>query len=396
MGTAERAGADLSCLLKDAHPRSRWAIGGTGTRLPTPFDGFLATSDSVAAAVVSHEGTLLEVNGACGRLLGRPEKLTDAVVSEHRSVVLELVGAAGNSWHSQQATFIDPSMEMVDCQVFVMTSGDSVLVLVEPMRAPAVKLNALLLDLNGDLLKARRELAVANRRLRELDDLKNMFLASATHDLKTPLTSILGYAEILGDAGLSPEAQRMALTIETSAQRLLAMVHDLLGAAQIMTGELKLERSRINLVAVIRKARETVEPTARARGVTVSVNGPEKVEAFVDERRVLQILDNLLSNAIKYSHHGGHVDVTCESRGSSLAVAVHDTGIGIPVGEQRQLFGKYFRASTALASGIEGTGLGLANARAFAEAHGGSLDCTSQPGVGSTFTLVLGPDAVVG
>jgi len=278
---------------------------------------------------------------------------------------------------------------MVDCKVWALLQSERILVLAEPLRTPADKLNALLLDLNGDLLTARRELAGKNRRLRELDELKNMFIASATHDLKTPLTSILGYAEMLGEEGLQSEAQRMASTIENSAHRVLMMINDLLAAASIMTGELKLEKSETDLVSVVRDAVDGLQPAARAGHVTMTRSGEESATAFVDERRVLQILDNLLSNAVKYSPGGGSVNAGCQVQGDTVAITVTDTGIGIPPEEQSQLFGRYFRASTALEHGIVGTGLGLANARAFAEAHGGSLECTSDPGVGSTFTLVL-------
>jgi signal transduction histidine kinase len=160
-----------------------------------------------------------------------------------------------------------------------------------------------------------------------------------------------------------------------------------------MTGELTLERRRTDLVAVLRAAVEGIQPAARAAEVTITRTGAESAEAFVDDRRVQQILDNLLSNAVKYSPGGGRVHTWCEVQGHTVAISVTDTGIGIPAPEQEQLFARYFRASTALDRGIEGTGLGLANARAFAEAHGGDLHCSSEPGVGSTFTLVL-PDGL--
>ncbi len=368
---------------------ARWGLAAPAEEATTPLDGFLAESDTIAAALVSCDGTVLEANRALDLLLGPTLCLHQVVVPAHGAVVTALLAEAGPSWHSVQAGLVRRDGELVDCRVWALLQAHGVLVLAEPLRTPGEKLNSLLLELNDDLLGARRELAAKNRRLRELDELKNMFLASATHDLKTPLTSILGYAEILGWEGLSPEAGRMALSIQTSAHRVLRMINDLLDAAQIMTGELKLERSRGDLTSVVRCAVEAVQPAARARQITFSVHGPESVAAHFDERRVLQILDNLLSNAVKYSHHGGQVDVTCEPRGPGASVAVRDTGIGIPVGEQEQLFSRYFRASTALEHGIGGTGLGLANARSFAEAHGGSLACVSEPGVGSTFTLAL-------
>ena len=185
----------------------------------------------------------------------------------------------------------------------------------------------------------------------------------------------------------------MVATIVRSAKRLVAMIDDLLGAALVMSGELTLERSRVDVAAVLRDAAEAIEPIATSSGVTVELTGASRAIAFVDERRVQQILDNLLSNAVKYSPDGGHVEVSCSVTADDVTVAVSDSGIGIPPGEQERIFDRFFRASTARDRGIEGSGLGLANARAFAEAHGGRLDAASELGVGSTFTLVLPVDA---
>ena len=355
---------------------------------------FLDESDSVAAALVERDGTIVEANQAFERLVGSTVSIHGIIVPSQDAIVINLLAGAGPRWHSAQAGLVRQSENIVDCKIWARTHSERILVLAEPLRIPGEKLNALLLELNDDLLRARRALGAKNRRLRELDELKNMFLASATHDLKTPLTSILGYAELLGEEEISTEPRRMALAIEYSAHRLLAMINDLLGAASIMTGELKLERSQTDLVAVVRDAVVGIQPAARAGQVTITQSGAQSARALVDERRVQQILDNLLSNAIKYSPHGGQVAVSCQVQGHTITTTVTDTGIGIPVAEQQQLFGRYFRASTAVDGHIEGTGLGLANARAFTEAHGGSLQCTSEPGIGSTFTLVL-PDGLV-
>jgi len=355
----------------------------------TPLDGFLAESASVAAALVGGDGTILGANPALARLVGSAASIHEIVVPAQGPLVTNLLANSGPRWHSLQAGLVRKGGDIVDCKIWALIQGERILVLAEPLRTPGEKLNALLLELNDDLLGARRELAAKNRRLRELDELKNMFIASATHDLKTPLTSILGYAEMLGEEGLPTEARRMALTIENSAQRVLTMINDLLGAASIMTGELRLERSQTDLVALVRAAVEGIQPAARAGQVNITRSGVESAEALVDERRVLQIMDNLLSNSVKYCPNGGQVDVACQVQGDAIAITVTDTGIGIPGAEQQQLFGRYFRASTAVELGIVGTGLGLANARAFTEAHGGSLECISEPGVGSSFTLVL-------
>ncbi|MEO5652222.1 MAG: HAMP domain-containing sensor histidine kinase [Marmoricola sp.] len=318
--------------------------------MATPLDGFLAGTASVAAALMEVDGTILSINPAYERLFGSPVSLYAVVVPAQREVLTDLLAGAGSNWHSGQAGLVRKSGAIVDCKIWALTQSEHLLVLAEPLHTPGEKLNALLLELNQDLLGARRELTASNRQLRELDELKNMFITSATHDLKTPLTSILGYAEMLGEEPLTTEARRMALTIENSAHRVLTMINDLLGAASIMTGELRLERSRTDLVDVVRQAVEGIQPAAQSGQVTITRRGVESVEALIDERRVLQILDNLLSNAVKYCPGGGQVSVICQDHGDSVIITVTDTGIGIPVAEQHLLFGRFFRASTPLSS----------------------------------------------
>jgi signal transduction histidine kinase len=361
------------------------ALAGDVSSLET----FLARSSTVGTATVGRDGAIIDVNEAFARLVGPVGSIYDAIAEGQAGLVSELLVLAAGEWCASRASLVASDGNLVDCEISAIASGEHVLLVAELLHEPADRLNRHLLELNDELIAARRALADGNRKLRELDDLKNMFIASASHDLKTPLTSIIGWAEMLEDEALDDDARPMVVTIGRSAMRMLAMIDDLLGAAQVMAGELRLERAPADFAGVLRRAVEAIEPVATAGGVTVELDGPASLVAFVDERRVLQILDNLLSNAVKYSPDGGSVDVACVRSGSEISVTVSDGGIGIPPEDQAQLFGRFFRASSARARGIEGTGLGLANARAFAEAHGGRLDCASELGVGSTFTLVL-------
>lgn len=358
-----------------------------------PLEAFLARSETIAAAVASRDGAIVSGNGVLERLVGPVTSIYDAVAEGQRAVVGDLLGVADGTWRSSRAGLTATDGTIVDCELSALAHGEHVLIVAEPLREPADRLNHYLLELNDELIAAKRALADGNRRLRELDELKTMFIASATHDLKTPLTSILGYAELLDEEALDDSARPMVATIVRSAKRLVAMIDDLLGAALVMSGELTLDRWRVDVAAVLREAVEAIEPIAASSGVTVELTGASSAIAFVDERRVQQILDNLLSNAVKYSPDGGHVRVSCSLTASDVTIAVSDSGIGIPPGEQERIFDRFFRASTARDRGIEGSGLGLANARAFAEAHGGRLDAASELGVGSTFTLVLPVDA---
>ena len=120
----------------------------------------------------------------------------------------------------------------------------------------------------------------------------------------------------------------MVETIARNAKRLISMIDDLLAAAQVMTGELQLEYSSVDIVGVLRQAGEAIEPVAAASGVTVEVIAPATAITQADERRLFQILDNLLSNAVKYSPEGGHVTISCRADPTEITVAVSDEGIG--------------------------------------------------------------------
>ena len=353
------------------------------------LDAFLERSATVAAASVGADGTIHAANDVLARFVGPQTSIYDAVAEGQHAVVAELLEHAGPVWRSVHAGLVAKDGNVVDCELSALARGDGILVVAELLHEQADLLNRHLLELNDELIAARRELAAGNRKLRELDELKNMFIATASHDLKTPMTSIVGFADALGEVELDDEARPMVATIQRNARRLVAMIDDLLGAAVIMTGELRLDRAWTDLAALVRDAVAAIEPAALAGGVTVELDAPETAFALLDGRRIMQILDNLLSNAVKYSPDGGRVAVTCRADGAEVSVGIADSGIGIPPDEQAQLFGRFFRASTARERGIVGTGLGLANARGFAEAHGGRLECASEVGVGSTFTFAL-------
>jgi PAS domain S-box-containing protein len=250
--------------------------------------------------------------------------------------------------------------------------------------------------------------------VRATERMKDQFVSLISHELRTPLTSILGYLELVlddEDQSLTDEQSRYLRTVERNAQRLLGLVGDLLFTAQVDAGRFTLAPTDVDLAAVARAAEETVRVTAATAGVEVRVDVPE--EGLIvpgDAMRLGQACDNLVSNAVKFTPSGGRVTislrpgwqsadgtVTGENRPHALPVAqlaVTDTGIGIPSGEQGRLFTRFFRASTAQRSAVAGVGLGLSITKAITTAHGGTLDLTSAEGQGTTFTLTLpGPTA---
>lgn len=237
---------------------------------------------------------------------------------------------------------------------------------------------------------ARHQLVEQNARLLEADRLKDEFVALVSHDLRTPLTSIVGYVELALDeegAPLDEERRGFLEVVTRSADRLLQLVDDLLLAARLQTGRLALNVEEIDLVALCEQATLEMRPRAEQKGVLLSCR-PEGSSAMQgDRRRLLQLLDNLVSNGIKFTPAGGEVEIRVASTRDGATVEVLDTGIGIDPGEEERVFERFYRSPGAASA--QGTGLGLFIARAVVEAHGGTIAASRRAGGGSVFRLDL-------
>lgn len=241
--------------------------------------------------------------------------------------------------------------------------------------------------------KVRLRLAGQNVELREADRLKDEFIALVSHDLRTPLTSIIGYVELALDDGdgapLDEERRRYLEVVSRSSDRLLRLVDDLLLAARLQSGRFVLSVAGADLEAIATEALDEMHARAERKRVSLflSCAGPVRIEC--DRRRVLQLLDNLVGNAIKFTHEGGRVELRVERTLSGAAVEVIDTGIGIEPGEEERIFERFYRSAASVADQIPGTGLGLFIARAIAERHGGTLVARRRDEGGTVFRLEL-------
>ena len=226
---------------------------------------------------------------------------------------------------------------------------------------------------------------------RELDRLRDSFVAGVSHELRTPLTSISGFLEMLRDEEESlGEAGRMYLdVIRRSTDRLQRLVEDLLLVAQIEAHRLELVLATVDLDEVAAAAVEAARPTAVEKEVDLRLELDAAPPVRADADRLAQVLDNLISNALKFTDSGGEVTVSVFRNGGFAQLAVTDTGVGIPLDEQGQLFSSFFRASTAMRRAIPGTGLGLVIVRAIVEQHGGTIDLESREGKGTRVTVTL-------
>ena len=241
---------------------------------------------------------------------------------------------------------------------------------------------------------AQRLLTEQNERLREADRLKDEFVALISHDLRTPLTSITGYVELALEEDLSDDVDGYLHVVARNAERLLALVNDLLFVARLQAGQMSLDPRNVDLARLVRDGIRSMEPRAAAKGIALTCSVDEVPVVRVDHGRILQLLDNIVSNAIKFTPQGGTVHVSLRRTDDSVAIDVTDNGIGIAPEEQHRLFERFFRAENAVERQVPGTGLGLYISRVIAEAHDGTLSVHSKLDRGSSFRLDL-PLAVV-
>lgn len=223
----------------------------------------------------------------------------------------------------------------------------------------------------------------------EATRLKDDFLSAAAHDLKTPLTALIGRAQLLERRALrTPDAPADIQSIQillTEAQRLRTLVLDLLDAARAERGQLVSIREPTDLTA----SAEEVCVRHRANNHTCVVNADQPVVGDFDRNRILQLLENLVENAIKYSPEGAQIDVCVWKDGDQAHLTVSDRGVGIPAGDLPYVFDRFFRARNVDDRRFSGMGLGLFICRAIAEQHGGKIKANAREGGGTTFHITL-------
>ncbi len=252
-------------------------------------------------------------------------------------------------------------------------------------------------ELNANLQQridsATEELRTSNEQLRGLDAAKDEFVSMASHQLRTPLTSLKGYVSMVleGDAGPITKLQKQFLREAlTSSERMVHLINDFLNVSRVQTGKFLIERHSVDLVKVLRQEVRALEPMAESRDLRLLLEVPSKpVIMSIDEGKLRQVIMNFIDNAVYYSRPDTDIQVTLSLGRHDIRVEVTDHGIGVPTSQQAQLFTKFFRADNARTQRPDGTGVGLYLAKMVVDGHGGKLLFSSKEGKGSTFGFML-------
>lgn len=392
---------------------------GTTLRImavPHPFGGIMFVHEDVTdkLALESSYNTLIAVQretldnlaeglavyGSDGRLkLYNPAfiriwKLDEAGLAEHPHIadMLEMKRPLLNTGNDWQAFKREAVAERLDRTThagrYERVDGSVVEYSCVPLPDGAVLTSYL--DVT-DSIRVEKALREANVALAAADRLKSEFVANVSYQLRTPLNTIMGYAEILANGyfgTLNDRQQEYAQTMMDASKKLLHLINDVLDLATIEAGRMALNRKALSAKALLRGAVDMTAEWARQQAVTLEVVAADEGLTFeADELRMKQVLFNLISNAIQYTPKGGSIRLSAAREGEWMALTVEDSGVGIPVEDQTRIFEKFERANPD--SQQSGAGLGLSLVKSFIELHGGRIVIDSRVGEGTRITCLV-------
>lgn len=240
---------------------------------------------------------------------------------------------------------------------------------------------------------ATSELRRSNAQLQRLDESKDEFISMASHQLRTPLTSIKGYISMLleGDVGKVTEDQKHILNeVFLSSERMVRLIGDFLNVSRLQTGKFVIEKHPIDLALLVQREIDGLAQNSSTRGVKFMYKMPKDIPILqLDENKIQQVVMNFSDNAMYYSKEKSKITVSLKKIPGYVEFKVIDTGIGVPESEQLHLFNKFFRATNARRARPDGTGVGLFLAKKVIDEHGGEIIFESKEGKGSTFGFLL-------
>jgi two-component system cell cycle sensor histidine kinase PleC len=246
--------------------------------------------------------------------------------------------------------------------------------------------NDQLLELTGNLVAARDAALQSSQA-------KSNFLANVSHELRTPLNAILGFSEALGSGIFGRLGERQAEyigDIHLAGKRLLALINDILDLSKLEAGKMELREELVDLSRVAADAARDLREASRAADVSIELDLPPTLSVLGDQLRLRQVIDNLLSNAVKFTPPGGLIGMTAKRRkDGGTIIIVTDTGVGIPASDLARVFQPFEQSDSYLARRNQGTGLGLPLVRQLVERHGGTVQMSSEAGIGTEVIVEL-------
>jgi signal transduction histidine kinase len=250
--------------------------------------------------------------------------------------------------------------------------------------------NKLLFDENQHVLRQIKE---SNDKLKALDEAKDDFISMASHQLRTPLTSVKGYISMVrdGDAGeISPQQYKLLNQAFISSQRMVYIIADLLNVSRLRTGKFIMNPAPVNLAEMIEQEISQLKDIAASKELNLTYEKPQSFpELMLDDTKTRQVIMNFVDNAIYYTPLKGNISIVLKDNPNTVELRVIDDGIGVPKNEQHHLFTKFYRAGNARKARPDGTGLGLFMAKKIVIAQHGSLIFESKENQGSTFGFIL-------
>ena len=249
------------------------------------------------------------------------------------------------------------------------------------------------LNLETELQTRQAEIERKNAELEQANRLKSEFLANMSHELRTPLTSIIGFAELLGEeifGSLNQKQKQYAKDIFNSGNHLLLLINDILDLSKIESGHMELDLDECDVSELVDSVIEIMNEPMRKAKISCHIRMSENLDfAYVDQRKIKQVLFNLIANAIKFTAEGGSIEVSVSEQDNMFRFSVQDTGIGIAEENLSKLFKEFSQIDSSLARRHEGTGLGLALSKRLVELHKGNIGVESQLGEGSNFYFFI-------
>ncbi|MEA3074262.1 MAG: hypothetical protein QOD29_5708 [Alphaproteobacteria bacterium] len=294
---------------------------------------------------------------------------------------------------ARQLSDTDRALVEIFCSRFSIAFDN--VILYEQLQRANAGLEERVAERTQDLTTANRRLAAQWARLRQANSFKSEILGTVAHDLKNPLSVILGRTEILKEliakaGALNGEAQAQIGHIRDAANRLTGMVDDLVADAMADALDISVRREPVDISILVQEVAEANRPLAARKQQTIRVSAPSQHTAMVDSDRIREAIDNLVSNAVKYSPIGGAIDIMVTQEPGNISIQVKDQGAGLSPEDLSRLFGRFQRLSAKPTAGETSTGLGLSIVKRIVDLHGGRVTVESAgPAKGATFNMQL-------